>query len=209
MSLYEDLGVSEDASEQEIKKAYKRRAAKAHPDKGGTDEEFRKVSHAYAILRDPQRKLAYDETGDEGREGGLTKLEEATVMVGQNLINIMEVNNYARKNYFTEIRQVMASKSLQFQRNISELEVQIRKLTYMMENTKADVIIINCMRSKLANYNQQIEQQKQSSEMLGLCLQVIDECEYLGEIPKPHNMPSDDRMADWVNSNESDFGRYW
>lgn len=209
MSLYDDLGVSQDASERDIKKAYKRQAAKAHPDKGGSEEEFRKVSHAYAILRDPERKLAYDETGDEGDKNSLTKLEEATIMVGQNLVNIMEVNNYARKNYFQEMRQVMASKSIGFKHNIEELEEQVRKLNYMMENTKADPIIINCMRAKLSEYNHRIKQEQDTSEMLGLCLQVIDECEYLGEIPKPMRMRSDDTMGEWANNAPWTNGPQW
>lgn len=45
------LGVSIDASEEEVKKAYRRKAAKAHPDKGGSDLEMAKVNAAYEVLR--------------------------------------------------------------------------------------------------------------------------------------------------------------
>ena len=59
--LYETLGVSRDASEAEIKKAYRARARSAHPDAGGDEEEFKQVQHAYNVLRDPQQRARTSE----------------------------------------------------------------------------------------------------------------------------------------------------
>ena len=64
MSLYSDLGVSPDADESTIKKAYRKCAAKAHPDAGGSREEFEKVAQARLILLDPRRRQRYDATGE-------------------------------------------------------------------------------------------------------------------------------------------------
>lgn len=67
--FYEILGVSKDASEEEIKKSYKRAAMKWHPDRwvNGTDEEkkaaeekFKEISEAYEVLSDPQKRANYD-----------------------------------------------------------------------------------------------------------------------------------------------------
>ena len=63
---YEILGVSKDASEAEIKKAYRKLAMKHHPDKGGDQEKFKEISEAYAVLSDPQKKQMYDMYGDAG-----------------------------------------------------------------------------------------------------------------------------------------------
>ena len=59
---YEILGVSRDASDDEIRKAYRRLARKYHPDIAGKEYEgkFEKVNEAYAILSDPQKKKMYD-----------------------------------------------------------------------------------------------------------------------------------------------------
>lgn len=67
MTHYDTLGVGRDASPDAIKKAYRKRASKAHPDKGGTAEEMAKVNRALEVLSDPQRRDDYDRTGSDGQ----------------------------------------------------------------------------------------------------------------------------------------------
>lgn len=66
VDLYEELGVSKDASTEEIRSAYRKQAAQLHPDQPTGDEErFKRVSHAHLILADPQKRERYDKDGDE------------------------------------------------------------------------------------------------------------------------------------------------
>ncbi|HXW35739.1 MAG TPA: DnaJ domain-containing protein, partial [Acidimicrobiales bacterium] len=72
---YEMLGVRPDASDDDIKRAYRRMARELHPDSTGGDAEaeakFKAVSQAYEVLRDPERRARYDRFGPEGVDGGI------------------------------------------------------------------------------------------------------------------------------------------
>ncbi|MCK5084032.1 MAG: molecular chaperone DnaJ [Candidatus Pacebacteria bacterium] len=70
---YNTLGISKDASDDEIKKAFRKLAHKYHPDKGGGDEaKFKEINEAYQILSDKQKRAQYDQFGSafEGAGGG-------------------------------------------------------------------------------------------------------------------------------------------
>lgn len=71
---YDILGVSKGASEQEIKKAYRKVAIKYHPDKNPDDKEaeekFKEAAEAYEVLSDANKKARYDQFGHEGMKGG-------------------------------------------------------------------------------------------------------------------------------------------
>jgi DnaJ-class molecular chaperone len=60
MDYYSILGVPKNASQDQIKKAYKKQSMKHHPDRGGNEEEFKKVNEAYQTLGDAQKRAAYD-----------------------------------------------------------------------------------------------------------------------------------------------------
>ena len=60
-TFYDVLGVSRDASQDEIKKAFRKLAAKYHPDAGGDEEKFKEVSEAYTTLSDEEKRKEYDQ----------------------------------------------------------------------------------------------------------------------------------------------------
>ncbi len=71
MDHYQTLGVSPQADQKEIKKAFRKLAGKHHPDKGGDAEQFKKINTAYEVLSDPQKKQAYDNPNPfENFQGG-------------------------------------------------------------------------------------------------------------------------------------------
>lgn len=70
---YEVLGVSRNAGDEEIKKAYRKLALKHHPDRNqgdkGAEDNFKEAAEAYEVLRDREKRQIYDQYGHEGLEG--------------------------------------------------------------------------------------------------------------------------------------------
>jgi curved DNA-binding protein len=60
MDYYATLGVNRNATQEEIKKAYRKLAMKNHPDRGGDDRKFAEINEAYETLIDPQKRQQYD-----------------------------------------------------------------------------------------------------------------------------------------------------
>ena len=68
---YQTMGLKRGATEEQIKKAFKKLAIKLHPDKNKDDPEgakhrFQKLANAYETLSDPEKKQVYDQHGEEG-----------------------------------------------------------------------------------------------------------------------------------------------
>src|SRR6476646_6690191 len=72
--FYSTLGVPRGSSDDDIKKAYRKLAMQYHPDRNNgskdAEEKFKEITEAYDILRDPQKRAAYDRYGEAGLRGG-------------------------------------------------------------------------------------------------------------------------------------------
>ena len=100
MNYYEILGISKDASENEIKKAYKKKALEHHPDKGGDPEKFKQITEAYETLSDPNKKNAYDNP-QQFNFGNEEMFSNIFSQFNININNNVQVNNKKNDHYYT------------------------------------------------------------------------------------------------------------
>lgn len=93
---YQTLNIPRDASAADVRKAYRRKSSKAHPDKGGSDQAMAEINRAYEVLGDPQRRLQYDQTGETAPrpsievEARAALLEIFSKLLAHDDINITE-----------------------------------------------------------------------------------------------------------------------
>lgn len=72
---YKTLGIPKTATDEEIKKAYRKLALRYHPDKNkasNAEEKFKEVAEAYEVLSDKSKREVYDKYGEEGLKSGGT-----------------------------------------------------------------------------------------------------------------------------------------
>jgi DnaJ-class molecular chaperone len=88
---YATLGLREDATQEDVRAAYKRAAQRTHPDKpGGDTKEFRKVKHAYAILVSPHRRAQYDADGTENSADDMPEEQQVFLEVAGLMCTLVE-----------------------------------------------------------------------------------------------------------------------
>lgn len=124
MNPYEVLGVPRNATDKQIKLAYKRRAKKLHPDVGGDPEEFLKLQHSYLVLSDPKQRSKYDNDGtiedDIEQDGAINLL----VNIFNEVLN-QNVPYYV--DYVHTMKQLLRKKQTEQQVRIPELEGDIKR----------------------------------------------------------------------------------
>lgn len=113
--LYTILGVDKDAEINEIKRAYRKAANKYHPDKDDSPEahrKFREIQTAYEVLKDPTRRMEYDEFGtfDEKHIKPAGPEDEAAAMVARVLGDAMGAYQYTQVDYISFLRSTLMDK---------------------------------------------------------------------------------------------------
>ena len=98
--LYEQLAVARDASDDDIKKAYRKLAMQWHPDRNNgskdAEERFKLITEAYDVLRDPQKRAAYDRYGDAAfQRGGMG----GAGMGGMHHVDLSEALNIFMRDF--------------------------------------------------------------------------------------------------------------
>lgn len=132
MTHYETLGVDPGADDAEIKRAYRKRVKTAHADVGGTDEEMRKVTGAWLVLRDPARRAHYDRTGDDRASTVDTVREEALAIIAQAVSEALVSKDAASVNFPKVMRSNLQAMNAQSQAQLNhtrrECEKQLKQV---------------------------------------------------------------------------------
>ena len=126
---YQILGVPKNASEDDIKRAFRRQAMQHHPDRGGDQNRFQEINEAYATLSDPQRRAEYDNPASRihmGPMGSGFNMDEIFSMFG---VNMRQRQNTARISLWITLEDVARGGpkviALQVGNSVNNAEIQI------------------------------------------------------------------------------------
>ncbi len=131
--LYKELGVRRDAKLTAIKKAHRSLVKKHHPDVngGGDPERFRRIDIAYKVLRDPEKRATYDETGAYSIESIQTEMQKVVGVMVQVYNALLESGQAFDKqvSIIDMMGKLVAQNIAQEKDSIAEAEGHIASLT--------------------------------------------------------------------------------
>jgi len=180
MTHYENLGVPKSADRATIKKAYRKKAQKLHPDRqGGNVEAFHAVQLAYDVLYDDARRAHYDATGADGqpdRQGELMKRLAALFM------HFLETADADHADLITLMRQALLDGKNKTQQSIRQQEQKIVKLERTKKRLKkkggGENLFVQMIDAQISMFKRGIELGKTEIEMVGDMIKIVADYEY-------------------------------
>lgn len=176
IDLYDTLGVTKDADAATIKRAYRKRVAKTHPDKGGDAREFHELTVAYDVLTNDERRKKYDQTGETKQEDEAAVLQNELIQL--ILTAIKSTPDLKRQNPLEIARQFIGNRQkeitdnkLGILREMKSFSIAIKKLR-RKKTMKNDLVIMAMERhlkkgeQDLANLNSQLDRAERLKAMV-------------------------------------------
>lgn len=149
MDLYTLLGCTKESTLDEIRAAYKKLAMTRHPDKGGSEDEFKELKFAYEVLSDNEKRAIYDATGS------IDSVNKPPYDPHQDIYNILQ--NVIRQNLY---RLTTAD-------IIAECRTQ---LNYILQDLGNKVVNLTTSKDKLVECHTRLTR-KSGTNVLGMMLQ--------------------------------------
>lgn len=186
-SLYDILKIKKDATPEEIKEAYRNAAKSNHPDKEGSHDKMTEVNKAYAVLRNPESRKRYDETGSTEEipfdkkfkafvQDTFMKLIEARDINNNDLIGefamyidtVILANKKGKKDHEDKLKRLqivldrLESKSENNQLG-EVIQMNIDHLNQIINTIAMDIEFITQCKERLENYSYNFDEAQENN----------------------------------------------
>lgn len=183
MSLdpYQTLDVPKDADQPTIKKAFRRKAAKHHPDKGGQTEAFLAVQRAYDILSDDERRQRFDRYGDTEEQDLEMEAHKTLIRTVRDMATAIQ--NPRRENIIELARGFIQQRITEARVKIAASRKRIKRWQDIIKRTKtrkpADNFLVAAFNGEIAGEESTIKNTELSIEIGGRMLKLLENFEYV------------------------------
>ena len=185
---YDELGVGREATPEEIRAAYRRKAHVLHPDKGGGVDRFQELQRAYDLLSDPERRQQYDRTGFTGRQNP-RHIQLVTQLVGLMEQIIDQVPDPTSVDLRHIAEQSIRNSQNAVREKLRQLQTQLRKSQRMLgrfqHKHNGENLFENMLRSKVRNLEQRIAAMQQEVSDGDTLIQLVADYDYRWDNPQP------------------------
>ena len=191
---YEILGVDKTAASADIRKAYRRKAKKAHPDTGGSAAEMDKLSNAVTILSDPVRRAKFDETGQaDASPDNLTTaaINNITALLNSLLMSDREIPDYKRA-----MSAQFEAKKDEVRRALMPLERAIKRAARIKKRWKRkkkaaqEDFIARAIDWQVERHKEALAKGEHDIRILDRCIEILDGYTFSAEASSPSSLNS-------------------
>lgn len=185
-TLYEILGVAKEATEQDIRRAYRRKAQKMHPDKEGGDPAlFRLVQLAYDVLCDPVRRKLYDETGATSQNDDNAKMLQELAQLFFYVID--KTGDVTTDNVIKLTEDFLAAGLEKAGEEMQEVDEKIEKLEEVIKRITAkgtEAALVDMLRAQISDLKKKIEHTETKLAGVAKMQDILKEYSYKTDKPK-------------------------
>lgn len=184
MNHYETLGVAQNADSHQIRAAYRKKAGRAHPDKGGSAHEMASINRAYAVLSDQTARTRYDSTGTDSAAPSLEQQAQTALI---SLINqILDQTNESQDLLALCKQQILQQQAdIKAKQRVAHQQiVALKRRRKRLKHEGSHNLIGDLIDSKIATHEQTIAQLDSGFACSELALKMLAAYEYEADSPQ-------------------------
>lgn len=196
-SAYDTLGVPKDADAATVRRAYRKKAKAAHPDSPtGSEDAFKELNRAHALLADPAKRADYDRFGDKA-DSVKTLRTQAEETLANMACQCVAARNPEVEDIWQLLVDAVGQNKLQVQRAVPEAEREAAKFRKAAKRWKkkggGESPIVRSLEASAAASDENVKAMKFEVEKLQAMLECLYEHSY--ESPSKQKSPYDDMLA--------------
>lgn len=180
---YETLGVDKNASADDVKKAYRSRAKRSHPDRAGDDAEFCEVHNAYLVLSDPAKRKRFDETGQTEDAAPAVPFMNVLVTTLGAVLNRF-INEISTTHVVKEMRTIIeeaAAKQRDNKKTVEKARASLEKALAKLKD-RPQSVLISTLEREIANATSAIETFDAQLRVNEEALEYLAGCDYEADV---------------------------